>query len=366
VSSFLKGDEYGTIFQSRQSTTEREGDLDKSLGFDGLLHTIDAAIKKVPAVKYAFGLAGIAACGAIVALLLGTTKTALVLLSLTFIGAVLLFIFAKLSTSSNPAIYTAGSVLVWVVVGFFTFFSVITTTAFVGAWPQPWADFLGITTGNKTEGALCNQRVSVMWTQFFNPNNQYSDALRTADLIADCAPFQFFTLKGSVAFYSGDYFRAADAFERAHELDVTDDPIKRNLGDSYVEVGRLDEALAMYASIKDKNSLWNYKVARVKFYQGFFDDALAMIEKVPSDMAEDGGLLGRPRILESAIIVARAKGQPAGLSSEMLNEARSKFRSGVELDRQSWERIFKVNARTKHESYYRQLDVLRPFISEWL
>jgi hypothetical protein len=107
--------------------TTQPGDNGGALGLTALVELANSASRKVPAVKYAFGLAGIAACGAIIALVLGTTKSALVILVLTFIGSVLLFIFAKLSTSSNQSVFLAGSVLVWVVVGFFTFFLIITT-----------------------------------------------------------------------------------------------------------------------------------------------------------------------------------------------------------------------------------------------
>jgi hypothetical protein len=334
------------------------------IGLGALVRLANDASRKVPAVKYAFGLAGIAACGAIIALVLGTTKSALVILALTFIGSVLLFVFAKLSTSSNQSVFLAGSVLVWAVVGFFTFFLMITTTAFVGAWPQPWADFLGISP-NHREAELCTERVNVMWTQFFNPNNQYSDALKTADQVATCAPFQFYTLKGSIAFYTGDYFGAVAAFEAAHKIEPTDDPITRNLGDSYVEVGRLNDAFAAYSAVKNKNALWNYKMARLKYHQGQQDDALVLIKTVPSDLSEDGGLLGRPRILEASILLERAK-MASEAKADALVDARDKFKNGVEFDRQQWEHIFKVNHRTKYETFDKQFETLKPYLSDWL
>jgi hypothetical protein len=344
--------------------TTQSGERAGGIGFAALIQLANAASRKVPAVKYAFGLAGIAACGAIIALILGTTKSALVILTLTFVGSVLLFVFAKLSTSQNQSVFLAGSVLVWAIVGFFTVFLIITTTAFVGAWPQPWADFLGISPNNK-QSELCAQRVNVMWNQFFNPNNQYSDALKTADQVASCAPFQFYTLKGSIAFYTGDYFGAVEAFEQAHKLDPTDDPISRNLGDSYVEVGRLSDALAAYGSIKNKNALWNYKMARVKYHQGGLDEALTLVKKVPSDLSEDGGLLGRPRVLEAAILLERIKLVPESRTDALI-EAREKFRNGVEFDRQQWERVFKGTHRTKHETFDKQFEALNPYLSGWL
>src|SRR5215475_11633868 len=112
--------------------------MPESFGFEPLTRLALAATKKVPAVKYAFGLAGIAACGAIIALIIGPTQGGVILLGLTFLGAILLFVFASLAGSSKREVYVAGLVMVWAVVSFFTFFLVITTTAFVKEWPQPW------------------------------------------------------------------------------------------------------------------------------------------------------------------------------------------------------------------------------------
>jgi hypothetical protein len=334
------------------------------LGLSTLLRLVNAASKKVPAVKYAFGLVGIAACGAIIALVLGTTKSALVILSLTFIGSILLFVFARLSTSSNRSIFIAGAVLIWSVVGFFTFFLIITTTAFVSAWPLPWAEFLGIS--SQREDALCQERVNVMWNQLSNSNIQYSDALNTAERVQTCAPFQAFTVKGAIAFYTGDYFGAVSAFESAHKINPADDPITRNLGDSYVEVGRYDDAISMYNLISKKNALWNYKIARVKFYKGQLDSSISLVRTVPSDLAEDGGLLGRPRILEAAILVQLAKANGSAPDPNILADAHQVFETGIKFDQQKWEKIFELTQRTKYETYTKQYETLKPYLADWL
>jgi hypothetical protein len=61
--------------------------------------------------------------------------------------------------------------------------------------------------------------------------------------------------------FDGDLFRSRGGVESAHKIDATDDPIARGLGDSYAEAGRLTDAIAMYNALKNKNSLWNYRVA---------------------------------------------------------------------------------------------------------
>jgi hypothetical protein len=107
-------------------------------------------------------------------------------------------------------------------------------------------------------------------------------------------------------------------------------------------------------------------LARVKFYQGQLDEALTLIRNVPSDLAEDGSLLGRPRILEAAILVEQAKTSDGQARTDILNEARDRFASGVDLDRQQWTFILKGTRRTKYEGFDRQYQVLKPYLALWL
>jgi hypothetical protein len=350
---------------AKTPSPEPAADPVSNLGMRPLTDLAQTAIKQVPAVKYAFGLAGIAACGAIIALILGPTKGGITLLALTFIGAILLFVFARLAVSRDPQVYAAGLVMVWAVVAFFTFFLVITTTAFVKAWPQPWADFLGISTG-KEEAEVCREKVKVLWIQFNNPDLQYGDALATAESVKNCDPFQYYSVRGAIAFYTADYFGAVAEFEAAHKIKPADDVIARNLGDSYVEAGRLGDAVQAYQGMTNKNVLWNYKMARVKYYQGSLDEALSMARTVPSDLADDGNLLGRARILEAAILIEQAKRQNPAPSAAALEDAHDEFEKGVELDRSQWARIFKSTHRTKYESFKIQCETLKLYLAAWL
>ena len=349
----------------RECSLSEHGEGQDSIGIGQLTDLAQAAIKQVPAVKYAFGLAGIAACGAIIALILGPTKGGMILLGLTFIGAILLFLFARLAVSPHPQVYTAGLVMVWAVVAFFTFFLIITTTAFVKAWPEPWADFLGIST-TKMESALCNDAVTIVWIQINNPDVQYGDALQKAENIKNCNPFQYHTARGAIEFYTTDYFGAVTDFEAAHKIDPTNDVIARNLGDSYVEVGRFNDAAKAYESMSNKNTLWNYKMARVKYYEGSLDEALSMAMTVPSDLVDDGNLLGRARILEAAILVDQAKNQESASKATALKDAYDEFEKGFELDREQWTKIFRTSQRTKYESFKIQHEALKPYLTTWL
>jgi hypothetical protein len=105
---------------------------------------LDKARKAVPAVNYALGVAGVAAAAALVTLLVGNTNSSIILLSSSFVGMVLLFVFSKLVVSPAPSIQFAGIVLVWMILAFFATFLLFTTTAFVSGWPCNWAEILGL------------------------------------------------------------------------------------------------------------------------------------------------------------------------------------------------------------------------------
>jgi tetratricopeptide (TPR) repeat protein len=330
-----------------------------------LLDLIERASVRVPVVKYAFGLVGIAACGVIIAAILGPHRSAVIILGLTFVGAILLFLFARLSASSSASVQSAGAFLIWVIVAFFSSFLLLTTTAFTWFWPEPWCEFLGICI-QQNKSALCNDKIRVMFTMLNSQNNQLTDAAREADEVEKCDPFQAETVKGSVAFYQGNYVDAVTHFEKAHKLLPNDDPITRDLGDSYLEVGRYDDSLNAYNKISAQDQLWYYKIARANFYKGNYDVALSSIKNVPSDLADDGNLLGRPRVLEAAILVEQSNNAAGAGKNTLFGEAIKNFKEGVELDRDSWQKIFKITHRTKYERFLKEIETLSPYMDQWL
>lgn len=83
---------------------------------------LNKARQAVPAVDFALGVAGIAAAGALVIGFIGSGRTAFIILGGIFVAMVLLFGFARLVAAQNPAIVTAGIVLLWAVIAFFCIF----------------------------------------------------------------------------------------------------------------------------------------------------------------------------------------------------------------------------------------------------
>ena len=129
---------------------------------------LDKARKAVPAVNFALGVAGIAAAAAMVSWLVGKNNSSIILLSSSFVGMILLFIFSKLVVSPAPSIQFAGVALVWLVLVFFATFLLFTTTAFVLAWPCNWAEMLGVKT-NCSLSAGQGRAVDPVYTGYSSP-----------------------------------------------------------------------------------------------------------------------------------------------------------------------------------------------------
>jgi uncharacterized protein YjbI with pentapeptide repeats len=111
--------------------------------YAGLLALIQEAQRSVPAVKYALGVVGIAAAAGIVSGVLGHTRSALLLLTLIFVGMVLLFLFARLvSSGPSPSIQLAANVIMWTIVLVFSAALFLGLLAVAARWPPGVVNFL--------------------------------------------------------------------------------------------------------------------------------------------------------------------------------------------------------------------------------
>jgi hypothetical protein len=111
-------------------------------GPSGLIDILNAARRAVPAVNYALGVVGVAAAGALIILILGYGRGAVIVLGGLLIAMLLLFAFARLAAVQNPWALRAGVLLLWAGVVFFCVFLLFTATAVAVAWPCNWARFL--------------------------------------------------------------------------------------------------------------------------------------------------------------------------------------------------------------------------------
>ncbi|NVO13997.1 MAG: hypothetical protein HXX10_08165 [Rhodoplanes sp.] len=100
------------------------------------------AQRRVPALRFAIGVAGIAAAAAIVSHFAGDTRSAVILISLVFVGMILLFAFSRLVTARSRGARIAGELLLWSVTAFFVLFLGFTAWAAFDGRPCNWAEFL--------------------------------------------------------------------------------------------------------------------------------------------------------------------------------------------------------------------------------
>jgi hypothetical protein len=103
------------------------------------------AIRQVPSVKYALGVAGVAAGAALIVKSIGFDRAGIILLSGTFVAMVLLYVFSSMVISGARATRVPSLILLYSVIVFFCVFLLFTITAFAFVWPKPWAQFIGIT-----------------------------------------------------------------------------------------------------------------------------------------------------------------------------------------------------------------------------
>lgn len=108
------------------------------------LKLLNDARAAVPAVNYALGVAGIAAAAAIIVGLTGNSKAGIIIITLVFVGMILLYIFSSLATAGSYRIAAAGAVLIWAILIFFIVFLAFTVSAFAFGTPCNWAQFLGL------------------------------------------------------------------------------------------------------------------------------------------------------------------------------------------------------------------------------
>ena len=107
------------------------------------LRALRRAQQAVPAVRYAMGLAGVAAATSIITSFVGDAQASVRTLGLVFAGMILLYVFAVMVRSSKAA-HKPAKVLVWVLVAAYVIFVSMTVTVFVFEWPCLWMRFLGI------------------------------------------------------------------------------------------------------------------------------------------------------------------------------------------------------------------------------
>ncbi len=108
------------------------------------LGVLARARKAVPFLDFAFGVVGLSAAAALIGVFTGHSKLSIVAIALVFVGSVVLYAVAGLTTAAGGPARAAGQVLLWAVIVFFLTFLGFTISAFAVGYPCNWADFLDV------------------------------------------------------------------------------------------------------------------------------------------------------------------------------------------------------------------------------
>jgi hypothetical protein len=113
-----------------------EAAVDQAYSCTDLRTLLSEAVKKVPSVRYALGVAGIGVAAAIVyGVFQGDAQTAVLGTAIMIGFMVLLLVFASLTPTKSKNIQYAGFVLVWVTVACFCAVLLFLSSSFFFRWP---------------------------------------------------------------------------------------------------------------------------------------------------------------------------------------------------------------------------------------
>ena len=208
-----------------------------------------------------------------------------------------------------------------------------------------------------------NEKAALIATMFANDSEGLWEA---ADKILKLDPndHRALNMKGSVAFYSGQYQRALEWFEKAHAAAPEEKEYAYNLAFAYVEVGGYQRAIEDYMKLKDATPRWSYNAGRAYFHSGDYKTAKALLEAVPTSYYQ-----GRARVLEAAALVGMTASENSPeVKKTLLSTAKSKLREAADADRQYWRAMLVERKNDIHESYRKSIELLggTSFIKEVL
>jgi hypothetical protein len=109
------------------------------------LKVLSVAIKAVPAVGFALGLAGIAAAASIIGAFVGTGPAAIVTMVSMLVGMVALYLISVITTGGDiKPLPPPAALLLWAVTVFICTMLSFLTTAVAFGWPDNFAQAIGV------------------------------------------------------------------------------------------------------------------------------------------------------------------------------------------------------------------------------
>jgi hypothetical protein len=121
----------------RNESQQNSGPLDS---MTNPASVISAAIRAVPVVKYALGLAGVAAAASVVGAFVGSGPAAIITMAAMLLGMLFLYLVSVVTTGGEPKpLPLPAAVILWAVTLFICAMLFLFTTALAFGWPDNFA-----------------------------------------------------------------------------------------------------------------------------------------------------------------------------------------------------------------------------------
>ena len=249
---------------------------------------IDEARRKVPVVNLALAVAAFAACASIALFFFGDRRVAVLATALVFVGAVLIFLFAQLATTTS-SLY-AAQFLLWSVLLFFTSFLGLTVSACAVGQPCNWAQFIGVPC---SPGVVnCDRLERASWR--FIERNQFCETARDygTQILQQCTDKSVaYNILGSAHYCLGKYDAALTNWEEAEKLEPSDRGYTQNKGAALIRLKRFAEATKLYGKLYRDGQNSGREIASVTYNYAL---ALLLDGKLAEALRRYSELLGTP------------------------------------------------------------------------
>lgn len=308
------------------------------------------AITKVPAVKYALGIAGVAAATSLVIGFLRDYRVAVFGPIIMLFLMVVLAIFARNEKSPHTFSWSPASVLTWSSLVLTIATGTFLLTTFFFSWPRSIDTYFE----SKVDPVKINEMTTSLNMGYYDIAERYANDILNKDKKNSKA----LSVKACVAFYKGDYRNAVHFFSAARDADPSHTTYTRNLALSYTELGFYDKAIELFKSIQDETEDWSYETGRVYLYADRYNEALKLLQTVSTSFKG-----GRARILEAAALagIAREEGD-ANRKGELLNRARTALAEGRKTNPAYWNDKLYSGVKDVHENYTKAKQLLEDLL----
>lgn len=221
-----------------------------------LLHLVKEAIRAVPAVRFALGVAGVIAAFSLVIAFVGSPKAALFAFGLMLGLMTLLLLFALVARTAGAYLHRPALFLVWSVTLLFVVSSALTVTSVFFDWPKPFEDLVTFVAESLLPGPPlelapdpeAEARLALLQARGLMVSGDSDRAKRHLEAAIEAARYnpaaqeQLLVELGTLSLRNRDIPGAYDALERAVSLSPENQEAHKLVAALYLQRGDLAAA----------------------------------------------------------------------------------------------------------------------------